>query len=182
MAEHCSDQRTVAIGDSVLMTAYFDATDPEIYGAPGNYFGNVRITATDPFADTLNAPVRMYVARPAGARLVVVPASLNFGDVEIGGTETLSILVRNIGATTLDVTNMTTSNLNYVVQAPLAFSLATEDTHRVFVTFTGPEPAGTYDGTLTFVSNDPLAPIVPMTATSVAAAHIGASPASFTFT
>ena len=171
----------VAIGDSVQMTARFDATEPEIYENPGSYFGEVLITATDPFADTLSIPVRMYVVPPAGARLTIEPTSLDFGDVEIGGTDTMSVRVRNIGLTTLDVTNITIDNSNFGVVPPTSFSLATFDTHLVYVTFTGVLPAGPQSGTMTFASNDPLAPTVPLSATSASVAHIAVNPESFYF-
>jgi len=163
---------TVAVGDSVLMTARFDATIPEIFENPGNYFATVRVTATNSdHEDTLAIPVRMYVVPPAGARLVADPTSLDFGAVQINFSDTVSTLVRNIGLTTLGVTNIQTDNAAFVVVPPLSFSLTTNDTHRVYVAFNAPFPAGTYTGQMQFASNDPLAPVVLLTGETYGAPH-----------
>ncbi len=60
-------QGSVAVGDSVLMTAYFDATDTSISNHPGNYFGEISVVATNSsLADTLRVPVRLLVTGSTG--------------------------------------------------------------------------------------------------------------------
>ncbi len=172
---------TIAINDSILMVAYFNATDPTIFNNPGNYFGRVEVRATNStLADTLRLPVRMYVVPPAGARIVVTPNNLSFGNVDIGSNKLLSVLVRNIGASALNVTNITASNTNYTA-TPTSFSLAFNDTQRVTVRFTPPFPPGAQTGNLNFISNDPIPPLVPLTGQGVGTARIAVMPDSLAF-
>ncbi len=172
---------TIAIGDSTLMVARFDATDSTIYNNPGNYYGRFEMNATNStLADSLNLPVRMFVQPPAGPRLAVNPDTLGFGNVEIDSSRTLSTLVRNIGAATLNVTGIVMSDPNYSAN-PTSFSLASLDTQRVNVTFTAPSPGAVHDGTMSFTSNDPSAPQVRLGARSLGVAHIALSPDAFQF-
>jgi subtilisin family serine protease len=174
-------QGTVAVGDSILMKAYFDATDPEVYNNPGNYYGELQVVATNSaLADTLNVPVRMFVVPPAGPRLAVTPDSLNFGDVEIDSSSTLNVTVRNIGSATLNVTNTTFTSPHFSVM-PTNFSLASLDTINLAVRFTAPVPGGFYSAIMNFVSNDPSAPGVRLEGRSVGVSHVAVSPDSFTF-
>ena len=101
------------------------------------------------------------------ARLGVIPTDLDFGQVPIGEASTMSVLVQNLGQQTLDVTNVLSDGVNFAILPPTSFSLATLDTHRVYVRFTAPMPEGMYSGTVTFVSNDPLAPTVALAGESV---------------
>jgi photosystem II stability/assembly factor-like uncharacterized protein len=170
---------TVAIDDSVLMKAYFDATTPGIYENPGNYYGRLEVRATNStLADTLRVPVRMFVVPPDSATLTVNPNSLDFEDVELGTNRQLSVLVRNIGAAMLNVTNITQSDPSFSAN-PTSFSLAFNDTQRVQVTFTATAPPGTHTGTMSFVSNDPGAPSVSLAAHSFGIPHFTAQPDTF---
>ncbi|MBX2991596.1 MAG: choice-of-anchor D domain-containing protein [Bacteroidetes bacterium] len=172
---------SVAMGDSVLMTARFDATDPDIFNNPGNYLGRVEVIATNSaLADTLRVPSRLFVVPPPGPRASVDRDSLDFGDVEIDSSKALSVLVRNIGAAALNVTNITMSNPNFSAN-PTSFSLASLDTQRVTVRFTAPAPGATYTGTMQFVSNDALAPSIALRGRSIGIAHVVVSPDSFVF-
>lgn len=143
---------TIAPLDSVLMKAHFDASDPGI--VPGTYYGHVEMAAANTgLADTLRVPARLSVQLSPNPKLFVSPDSLNFGRVAVGGSRTLSVVVRNNGGATLSVTGITQSDTNFSA-TPTSFSLAYGDTQRVFVTFTGPMPGETvYNGLMTFVSN-----------------------------
>jgi hypothetical protein len=62
---------TLAVGDSVLMKAYFDASDTAISNHPGDYFGRIEVTATgSPLADSLKIPVRMTVGTGVNVSLI----------------------------------------------------------------------------------------------------------------
>jgi hypothetical protein len=143
---------TIVVGDSVLMKARFDASIPAV--TPGTYHGHIELKATNtPLADTLRVPARFTVQLNPNAVLQVAPDSLNFGRIAVGASKTLSVLVRNLGGTTLVVSNITQSDPNFSAN-PTSFSLAYNDTQRVNVTFTGPLPGDTtHRGTMTFVSN-----------------------------
>jgi hypothetical protein len=172
---------SLAVADSVLMTARFDATDPEVFNNPGNYFGEVLVRPTNSaLAETLSIPVRMFVVPPDSARLTVSPDSLEFGDLEIDSSRTLSVLVRNIGGANLNVTNIAMTDTNFSA-SPTNFIVAPLDTQRIHVTFTAPAPGATYEGTMQFVSNDPQAPNVALRGRSVGIAHIVVNPDSFFF-
>lgn len=171
---------TMAIGDSVVFTAGFNATDPLIYNEPGNYYGRIQITATNSiYADSLNIPANMFVVPPSGSRLAVDSASLNFGNVPISDTKIKSILVRNIGLDPLVVTNINLSNPLFSV-SNTNFTLASLESLRVNVLFT-PNAAGAQTASLSFVSNDPMAPSVVLRGNGVAVARIIASPDSIYF-
>lgn len=118
---------------------------------------------------------------PVSPNLSVSPDSLNFGSVEVGQQRQRSTLVRNSGAGTLTVTNVTSTNPNYSA-TPTSFSLAANDTQRVTVTFTAPAPGGTNQiGVLRFTSNDPDPDSVKLVARS-GVPHIALNPNSFSFT
>jgi hypothetical protein len=173
---------SIAMGDSITMKAYFDARDSAIYSNPGNYFGRLEVRATNSsLADTLKIPARMFVIPPSGPRLSVAPDSVNFGNVEIGITDSSkTVLVRNIGSGTLNVTNITITNPVFSV-SQTSFSLASLDTIRLRLRFAAPSPGGLRTGTMSFVSNDPLAPSVSLRGTSVGVSHIAVTPDSFYF-
>jgi len=170
---------TVLINDSTQFAATFDATDPSIYNNPGDYYGRIEITATNStLADSLNIPAHLFVVPPAGARLAVTPDSLGFGNVEIGANASLSVLVKNIGGGSLNVTDIQMTNVNFSA-TPTNFTLNSLDTQRVTVTFTAPSPGGQYGGVMNFVSNDASAPNVKLGGRSVGVPHFTASPDSF---
>ncbi|HEX9657213.1 MAG TPA: choice-of-anchor D domain-containing protein, partial [Bacteroidota bacterium] len=172
---------TVAVGDSILMKAYFDATDPEVYNNPGNYFGQLKVEATNSdLADTLRIPVRLFVVPPAGPRMTVDVDSLAFGDVEIDSSRTLPLVVRNIGAAPLMVTGISMSDTSFSA-VPTNFTLASLETLSVSVTFTAPAPGATHMGTMGFVSNDPSAPTVSLQGRSIGIANVVIQPDSFFF-
>jgi hypothetical protein len=171
---------TIAINDSVQMTARFDATDPLIYNNPGNYRGEIQITATNSaLSDTLRIPVRMFVVPPAGAELTVVPDSVDFGDVPLGRTDSSkTVLLRNIGASTLTITNITSSNPAFSPSVT-SRTIASLDTFRLRLRFTSSTPAGVKLGTLSFTSNDPTPPTVRMRGVAVGQADIVVRPDTF---
>ncbi|MBI5216969.1 MAG: choice-of-anchor D domain-containing protein [Ignavibacteriae bacterium] len=170
---------TVLINDSTQLAATFDATDPSIYNNPGDYYGRIEITATNStLADSLNIPAHLFVVPPAGARLAVTPDSLGFGNVEIGANTSLSVLVKNIGGGSLNVTDIQLTNSGFSA-SPANFTLNSLDTQRVTVTFTAPSPGGLYSSVMSFVSNDASAPTVKLSGRSIGVAHFTASPDSF---
>ncbi|MBI5472563.1 MAG: choice-of-anchor D domain-containing protein [Ignavibacteriae bacterium] len=173
---------TIAVNDSVQMKATFDARDLEIVNNPGTYRGRVEITATNSaLADSLNIPVRFTVTPITGAALLATPDSIGFGNVAIGVTDSSkTFLVKNIGTSTLNVTNITSSNAAFSVNRT-SFTLSTNDTTRIRVRFTAPTPAGLRTANLTFVSNDAGARPVKVTGTSIGQANIVVSPDSFSF-
>ncbi|HXG01221.1 MAG TPA: hypothetical protein VNL69_10545, partial [Bacteroidota bacterium] len=118
---------------------------------------------------------------PVTPQLTATPDSLNFGAVDAGQQRQRSTLVRNSGAGTLTVTNVTSTNPNYSA-TPTSFNLAANDTQRVTVTFTAPLPGGTNEiGVLRFTSNDPDPDSVKLVGRS-GVPHVALNPNSFNFT
>jgi hypothetical protein len=75
---------TIAVGDSTLMKAYFDASDTSISNHPGNYFGRIEVTAAGaPLADILRIPVRMTVGSGSSTVTLGVPITLNWNIVSL---------------------------------------------------------------------------------------------------
>ena len=171
---------TITMSDSVLMTAYFDATDPVIYNNPGDYFGQLQVNATNsPLADTLRVPAHLFVVPPVNPTLVIDRDSINFGSVEIGSADSSqTVLARNIGQNTLNVSNIAINNADFTV-SPTSFSLTSLDTMRLTFTFNSQSPPGLKQGTATFVSNDSSAPQIGLYATSFGLAHITVAPDTF---
>ncbi len=108
--------------------------------------------------------------------------TISIGNVPIGRTDSSqSMLVTNFGVTTLNVTNISSSNPAFGVNRT-SFSLNYLDTLRVKVYFTAPNPGGLRTAALTFTSNsNPPAPEVQLRAVSVGQASIVASPDTFYF-
>ncbi|HCV43087.1 MAG TPA: hypothetical protein DGH68_06350, partial [Bacteroidetes bacterium] len=176
----------VAVNDSTRLTAYFDTRSPGVYGLPGNYYGRVEITNPGaPAPDTLKIPVRMFLQPAAGADLVVAPDSVDVGNVEIGRTDSSkTVLVRNIGASTLTVTNVTFSGTGAAsfASSRTTFSLTSLDTLRIKVKFTAAAPGGVRTARMNFTCNDPTPQSVGLRGTSLGVAHFVVVPDTFAFT
>ncbi len=174
---------SIALNDSLRFTATFDATSPAIYTLPGNYYGHVEInTVGAPAPDTLKIPARMFVVPSPGADLVVEPDSVNIGNVEIGATDSSkSMLVRNIGSSQLNVTNVTFTGSSGFSAGRTSFTLASLDTLRVKVKFTASAPGGVRNAILHFTSNDPTPDTLKLRAVSVGVAHFTVRPDTFHF-
>jgi len=111
----------------------------------------------------------------------VSPASLAFGDQLLGNSAVLPVTVRNLGTAALNVSNIASSNADYV-PAPASFALAPGGTQVVDVTFT-PTTTGPRPSTLTIVHNDQLTgspSTVPITGTGINPA-IALAPATLAF-
>lgn len=174
---------TIAVNDSVRFTATFDARSEDIVTNPGTYRGRIEITATNSaLADSLNIPVRFTVTPVTGPALFVTPDSVDFGNVPIGQTDSSkSVLIKNIGNATANVTNITSTNPAFAALRT-NFSLTPNDTLRVKLRFTAPAPAGLRTGTLSFTSNDPNPPTIRVRGTSIGQADFVVVPDTFTFT
>jgi len=174
----------IALSDSVLFTARFDATSPVVFNDPGNYFGRVEInTVGAPVPDTLRLPARMFVVPSVGADLVVIPDTMDIGNVEIGVTDSSkSVLVKNIGQATLNVTNVTFTGASGFSSNLASFSLTSLDTVRIKVRFSAVAPGGVRTARMNFTSNDPTPGSVGLRAVSVGVSHISVAPDTFGYT
>lgn len=111
----------------------------------------------------------------------VTPTSINFGDIPVGTSKTLTLVLTNTGNTAVNIQKIY-SSIPEVTTDPSSGNLAGGGTMVIAVTFK-PTARGTYSGELVIVSNDPTTPsiTVPFTATSSYATGIDVSPTSIDF-
>ena len=111
----------------------------------------------------------------------VSPASLAFGDVLVGNSQILPVTVRNLGTATLNVSNITSSDGDYV-PGITSFALAPGGTQIVNVTFT-PSTTGSLPATLSIIHDDQLTgspSTVPLSGAGINPV-IGLAPAALAF-
>jgi hypothetical protein len=96
-----------------------------------------------------------------GPDLVAVPNPVDFGNVAVGTTQTLTVQIQNQGDADLVVTNLTLgpgSNAAFTFSAPLTpFTIPPSGSHSVTVSFS-PATKGVHGGGLQVHSNDPDGP------------------------
>jgi P pilus assembly chaperone PapD len=120
---------------------------------PGAQTGNLTLTHNAPAAGTTTiVPMTGTGLAPT---IGVAPSSLLFGNVLLSTPRVLTLTVSNTGTSTLNVTNITSSNGQFVPNAT-AFTVAPGNSQAVNVTFT-PTALGNRSGTLSIVHNDLLA-------------------------
>jgi hypothetical protein len=136
----------------------------------------MQITSNDPAAATVNVNVTGtgVVPPPAQPRINLNPPALNFGTVNLGGSQTLTARIENLGGSTLTVSGITpctgTSN-EFTFSAPARpFTVASGANASVSVTY-APLAAGADTGCLQIASSDPANPTV-----SLALSGTGATP------
>jgi hypothetical protein len=133
------------------------------------------------------APVNLYVqGNIAGAapQISVSPASLNFGNVTVGQSASLTLTVKNTGNATLNVTALNVSGAAFQVTSPSGpFNVAAGASAAITVSYTA--AAGTQTGVLSIASNDPANPTVTVALTgagvSAASASLSVSPSGLNF-
>ena len=118
--------------------------------APGAY--DVVVTAhgqsSPPVVFTLGST-------PQPPNIAVSPASLVFGNVQLGGSADLLLTVTNTGTGVLNVSAIASNNARFaIVGVPPPFAIPAGQSQQVAVRFT-PAAAVAETGTLTITSNDP---------------------------
>ncbi len=165
--------------DALLHTPYiWDEDTAWIVGTPelvykttnGNswqnaYNGNFqrafyRILFTDNYTGFISAS-HGVILRKAGFPEIpeaeVSPDALDFGDVTVGDTATLQVVVKNKGYGNLDISGITSSNAAFTVDVN-AFSVRPRREQVVNVMF-APDADGTFNGELLIHTNDPAHPV-----------------------
>ena len=123
---------------------------------------------------TVTADQQLHLIEPASAGdpdIAVSPASLNFGQVVAGTTADQIVTVSNVGAATLTVSDLTTTNGVFTIVSPATpFDVAPSGSQDVTVRFS-PTVVQTENGDLQISSNDPDAGlvIVPLSGEGVSA-------------
>lgn len=119
---------------------------------PGAQTANLTLTHNAPAAGTTTiVPMTGTGLAPT---IGVAPTSLSFGSVLLNTPRVLALTVSNTGTSTLNVTNITSNNGQFVPSAT-SFTVAPGGSQSVNVTFT-PTALGNRSGTLSIIHNDAL--------------------------
>src|SRR5271169_4403820 len=124
-------------------------------------------------------PIRASAAAP---QLTSSSNSLHFGSVAVGGTETLLITLENNGSSSVTVSNITLSNVEFSVSGvSLPISLSSGQSASMSVIF-APTTGGYTGGYIDFVSNASNPTLqVKVIGTGTTSQAVTASPASLSF-
>ncbi len=96
-----------------------------------------------------------YVVRE-GEALCISADTLDFGQLFLGGSSTMLVEFANLGPVSIQVADIASDNLAFVAEFE-SFELSPNDTLTMEITYS-PSVTGTYEGLLTLISSDPLAP------------------------
>jgi hypothetical protein len=130
---------------------------------------------------TINLPVSGTGIQPS---LSVIPASVSFGNVPVGVTNSQTMTIQNHGATTLTVTQATLSGSSYSLNGlalPLAIAPGASKTFNISF---APASVSSFPGTLHLVSNASASPTnIPLNGAGIAKVlKLSANPALLSFT
>jgi hypothetical protein len=95
-ADTCSG-KTLAPGKTCRLTYSFKPA------AAGSASGNSKVPSNDPDENPFGIALKGKGIAATGPDITVTPAALNFGQVAVGGSKTLQVTVRNDGAGTLSI-------------------------------------------------------------------------------
>jgi|GEM_PF-4968024 len=118
----------------------------EVLSIPSN-------SRTSPLVDV---PLRATVGTGATGSIATLPASLDFGQVDLGKSQDLNLQIRNDGSGPLSVSNVTSDN-DQVRVAPASLTVQPGQRQTVVVTYR-PAPRRERQGNLVITSDDPQRP------------------------
>jgi hypothetical protein len=114
--------------------------------------------------------------------LTAAPASITFGNVTIGTSQTQSGTLTNSGNSTINITQAAVTGAGFSITGlSLPLTLESEQSATFNVVF-NPLSAGSVTGNLAFANDGATSPVnVPLSGTAVAAGSLAANPTSFSF-
>ncbi len=137
----------VLSGENYEIDLTFDATGL----CTGVYESIVRITSNDRETSEVEIPVTLNVTGiPA---LDLSHEMLEFGVIQVNVSETIELIIYNVGTETLGVTNIQSSSPNFEISAT-GFSIIPGANKILEVTFES-DISGLFEANLTFDTNDP---------------------------
>lgn len=171
---------TVPAGGSTTLTVTYTPL------AAGTDTGCLAIASNDAANPTVNLALTGSAVAPSAPAIALVPPSLAFGSVMVGGSGTLTTQVQNTGTATLDVSAIarcagTSAEFAWNPAAP--FSVAPGETTALTVTY-APANVGADSGCLALTSNAASSPTqlaVSGTGTAIPAPAIALDPAAVDF-
>ncbi len=142
---------TIPPGNSVPVTVRFTPS------ASGTQTGSLQIASNDPDEPTYKLSLRGNGVQPPANEpdISITPTSLDFGQVVVGSSTDRTLTISNLGAQTLTVSSLTSSDSAFTVVSPATpFDVAPSADQVVTLRFS-PISAVTYSGSLQLNSNDP---------------------------
>jgi hypothetical protein len=137
-----------------------DIAEDRMVATTGSY------SATAPLSSSGQWVMQMVAFRSASGSvaptqlLSASPSTLSFGNVTLGGTSTLPVVVTNVGSASVTVSQAVITGAGFTVSGPaMPFALATGQNASFSVTF-DPTATGSITGTLSVVSNATNSPSV----------------------
>ncbi|MCF8369025.1 MAG: choice-of-anchor D domain-containing protein [Bacteroidales bacterium] len=145
---------TIAAGGSQNLNVDFDATGLAI----GVYTADINVSSNDPSQPLLTVPATLTVSS-GNPQIVVSPSTLNFGDVQVGLSNTLQFTIQNTGTGTLAGTITTPTGFSVAAAKDngdnvISFAVNQGVTESYDVTFT-PTLAQPYNGNVVIAHNAP---------------------------
>jgi Abnormal spindle-like microcephaly-assoc'd, ASPM-SPD-2-Hydin len=162
---------TLSPGQSAAFTATFTPA------ASGNVSGNIAFTSS---VATLNIP--LTGSGLAVGSLGASPATINFGNVQVGSSQTQTVTLTNGGSSSVTVSRILASGAGFAVTGlSLPLTLAVGQSASFNATFT-PNSAGSVNGSVAISSNAPNPSLnIALSGTGVAVGTLAANPATISF-
>jgi hypothetical protein len=128
-------------------------------------------------------PASLRVNPATGPVIILSKTSIMFPPTEIGFNRQDSLMARNGGTATLNLSSLTTTNPRFTV-LPTSGNIAPGDSLKVRVTYTSVAPARADTGRVIILNNDPVSPRrdVVLSGTALGVAHFVVTPDTFAFT
>lgn len=140
---------TVSAGGSLSIPVTFDASGL----LSGTYVQTLRIQTNDPVNPDLYVILVLQATNNGDPIASVVPDTVQFGGLFVGGTATRIVTIVNEGSDILDVTSATVSDTSFQVVFPQALHIVPFDSAQVQVKFV-PTALGLQAANLDFATND----------------------------
>jgi hypothetical protein len=145
----------------------------------GTASGSVTVTsnASNP---TLTVPLSGVGMQP---QISAVPASIGFGSVALGVSNTQTLTIKDSGNANLTVSQGTIVGSGFAITGPILPATLTPGQSIAFSVRFSPTAASTATGTVSIASNAPVSPlVVPLSGTGVKQSlQLSANPSSLTF-
>ncbi len=174
----------IRVETSAAATAPSGSTETSVtvsagYLDAGSYDGYIIVRSNDPATPDASLPVTLNVSSAPGIHLP--QTSVDFGAIVQGDSASAGFILSNSGTETLTVTGLTFSDPVFSSSQSLPFSLQPGEQTVVPLTFAA-ATVTTYSGTLTLVSNCPVAhPAITLTGEGLEPPDISADTTPLSF-
>jgi hypothetical protein len=168
---------TLSAGNTYQITIKF--TPP----TSGQFSGSLTISSNDPDEGSFKVDLKGNGSEPPD--ISVSPASLDFGDVLLYQSKTLTLTISNSGGSNLQITNIqiTGAGFYFKTQPQVPVTIQPGGNPVSIEVLFIPLKAQNYTGQITITSNDPDSPttIIQLTGRGISAPNIEVTPASLDF-